>query len=361
MQANTRIKPITIQIKGDYWDSYIYGGKLYLWNFNQDIEIIVWDKLIENLSKKEEEKSVLRHAFINCKDLSYKRLTSEKLSDALGSLTQKSITITKEYLKSHTIKTIKKPLKCLPTGIEFTEDEVYIADESGFYKTDRDFTKPKKMWDCRLLSIKSNYYKSKRVSLSAGSEGLFEYDDLINNGDKDGKKVEKNIHQITEKHSSFSDWLYDGIYNTSINPYSSFWFNFTNKKEPKLIQEKDIFKKQSCQYISWGYKDKIYGVSNDGMEEVSIKNGKNFDAHSRKPVLNGFLNQKPISAGVGEFGKAIEYENGLVVVLDNNEHYKIASDKICNWRLFNRSKKYLNQLHVVFEDKVVVYSLNSWK
>ena len=57
----------------------------------------------------------------------------------------------------------------------------------------------------------------------------------------------------------------------------------------------------------------------------------------------------------------IEYENGLVVIVGEQGYYKIGSSKICNWRLFNRAKKYFNQLHVVFEDKLVVYSFSITK
>ena len=41
-----------ISIEGDYWDSFIYRGRLYLWTMNCSLICIDWEKLIRFYSKK---------------------------------------------------------------------------------------------------------------------------------------------------------------------------------------------------------------------------------------------------------------------------------------------------------------------
>ena len=65
-----------------------------------------------------------------------------------------------------------------------------------------------------------------------------------------------------------------------------------------------------------------------------------------------------ICAGVGLFGNVIEYENGLLIMQSNNEFFDIKGP-ITRWRMFPRSVRYENQLHVVLDEKLEIYSFNS--
>jgi len=46
------MQSIKISIEGDYWDSYIYMGRLYLWTFNNDLLIVNWNQLISSIFSK---------------------------------------------------------------------------------------------------------------------------------------------------------------------------------------------------------------------------------------------------------------------------------------------------------------------
>jgi hypothetical protein len=64
-----------------------------------------------------------------------------------------------------------------------------------------------------------------------------------------------------------------------------------------------------------------------------------------------------ISGAVTLFGIVIECEHAMVVVQSDGNVTTIAGEPI-NWRVFPRSKHYENQLHLIYEDRLDIYSFN---
>ena len=66
-----------------------------------------------------------------------------------------------------------------------------------------------------------------------------------------------------------------------------------------------------------------------------------------------------VSASVELFGLVIEYKNRMQIILSDNETLEIETPKgIVNWRTFPRSMNYTNQLHLIFEDRLEILSIN---
>lgn len=64
-----------------------------------------------------------------------------------------------------------------------------------------------------------------------------------------------------------------------------------------------------------------------------------------------------ISAQTGVFGTVMEFDSGLFVIDTLNEIWEFPGDPV-RWRLFPRSKFYENQLHVIYDDYIEIFSFN---
>jgi hypothetical protein len=60
---------------------------------------------------------------------------------------------------------------------------------------------------------------------------------------------------------------------------------------------------------------------------------------------------------VAYFGVIVECENALVVMNDENEFFNIP-DSVTRWRVYPRSIRYENHLHVISDSKIDIYSFN---
>jgi hypothetical protein len=46
------MQPIRLTIPGDFWDSQIYRGRLYLWDMDNSLRVYDWERLIDSLIDK---------------------------------------------------------------------------------------------------------------------------------------------------------------------------------------------------------------------------------------------------------------------------------------------------------------------
>ncbi len=111
---------------------------------------------------------------------------------------------------------------------------------------------------------------------------------------------------------------------------------------------------------AWGCKDKVCQSSN-GSIHVAKYTPWAEDAHDRFQRLADLeLNAgygPVISAALATFGTVIEFEDGLVVLRSDDEHTVIRGEPV-NWRVFPRSKHYANHLHIIYDDRLEVWSFN---
>ncbi|MEP4602396.1 MAG: hypothetical protein ABJZ98_15915, partial [Saccharospirillum sp.] len=62
-----------------------------------------------------------------------------------------------------------------------------------------------------------------------------------------------------------------------------------------------------------------------------------------------------VSAGVAPFGTIIECENAIVVVCSDGVVKTFPGEPV-NWRVFNNTQYYRNQLHIIYDDKIEIHS-----
>lgn len=383
------MQPVKITLKGDYYDCQIYRGRLYLWTFNGDLKVYNWNEIVQSLIKKDTDKIAMTFCFLDgnylyksslielFKDVDFKKLLLNKFSR----IEKPVFHLNEKELDKFLFGQQKTPTGILPTDTEIYSNKLYFIHEKGLFsgsahrnKSDKYpvSSRPTKLWDCNLLSIKANKYP--QLALSGGDEGLFELN-MASSLPSNLERVERKIFQISKNHSSFSNYSFLNIYNTSLVENSflaMFKWNITKDKNQNdkplrdydtSISDKDIFNINSNRhFISWGIEDKIYKATNGGFEIIKFNNYANEEKGEQKFTRLNSVNLqawkgKVINGGTAYFGNIVECENALVVVQSNGEYLTIPGP-ITRWRVYPRSMNYENHLHVILDDRIEIYSFN---
>lgn len=383
------MQPVKITLKGDYYDCQIYRGRLYLWTFNGDLKVYNWNEIVQSLIKKDTDKIAMTFCFLDgnylyksslielFKDIDFKKLLLNKFSR----IEKPVFHLTEKELDKFLFGQQETPTGILPTDTEIYSNKLYFIHEKGLFsgsahrnKSDKYpvSSRPTKLWDCNLLSIKANKYP--QLALSGGDEGLFELN-MATSLPSNLERVERKIFQISKNHSSFSNYSFLNIYNTSLVENSflaMFKWNITKDKNQNdkplrdydtSIADKEIFNINSNRhFISWGIEDKLYKATDGGFEIIKFNNYANEEKGEQKFTRLNSVNLqawkgKVINGGTAYFGNIVECENALVVVQSNGEYLTIPGP-ITRWRVYPRSMNYENHLHVILDDRIEIYSFN---
>lgn len=387
------MQPVKISIQGDYIDCQIYRGRLYLWTFDGKIKVYKWYDLINSLPNSKRDALSLKFCFLDGNYLYKSDLVElfhdsdlkKILIDKFSVLSKQKYELSEKQVNKFLYGEQGTPNNTLPTDTEIYGSILYYITEQGLFSTTahRDnhkypvSTKPTKLWDCNLLSIKANKYP--QLALSGGDEGLFEFD---MSSEFRSKWNLKDPVQISKKHSSFANYTFWSIYNSSLSE-SSYMALFDLKKVDDAvledvfdygkskfqrefkgeIAEKKIFKTQGERNnLSWGIDDKIYRATENGFEIVRFKNNPNKDKGEEQfrqlqnVNLQGWKG-RVIGGGTSYFGTIVECENALIVLLSNGQT-KTIEGPITRWRVYPRSMNYQNHLHVIKDDRIEIYSFN---
>jgi hypothetical protein len=385
------MQPVKITIQGDYVDCQIYRGRLYLWTFDGSLIVCDWDNLIDSLTKKVTQKIALTYCFKDGNylykssvidlftDPDFKKLLNKKFAEVAS----QEYFVGPKHLAKMTMGAQETPTKIIPTDTEIYGNNLYFITEKGLFigsahrdKSEKKLvsSKPRQIWDCDLLSIKANKYP--QLALSGGSEGLFELN-MSKIQPENLKQIETkdSIYEISSSHSSFSNYAYLSIYNSSIADASFMaLFKWNTKKDEnqkdvyqrdfsKNVNENEIFNSEERHgYLSWGVEDKIYRATNNGFEIVRFNNYANEEKGEKKFTRIGNTNLhewkgKVINGGTAYFGNIVECENALVVMLSDGSSYTIPGP-ITRWRVYPRSRNYENHLHVILDDRIEIFSFN---
>lgn len=381
------IKPSKICIPGDYIDCFIYKGRLYLWTFNGDIEIYNWDELIDSIFGNEKSKLAASCAF--CRgDYLYNpdfsmffenREIKDTILNQFGYLSNSDIILDKSQMEAFLRGRQENPTKELPVDLGIYKNKLYTADQTGIYSltthrpTSNKYqvsTRPEKLCDCPSFSIQLG--NCGNIAISAGNEGLFEY---LNN-DALPYHHDSNLERISASHSSFSNWAFSSIYSSSLIESSYLaprifketaeYTNFSNDEysnnfvSTRIINEQEIFGEKGI--LSWACNEKFYQYNHGKIGIVNFTQSKLSEGvesafSSKKEILLDDWKGRVIASNVSSFGTIIECENAIVVLLSTGEQL-VISDRVVNWRVYPKSIRYENHLHIIKDDSIDILSFN---
>lgn len=411
------LKPFTITIPGEYYDSQIYDGKLYLWKSDSSILTLDWNQLIDNINVPEHLKIALQFALqygenlyenLLFQDANIRALILEKFQE----LAKNPREITFSSLNKLTVGEQDNLLPFPHADSAIHYKTIYVGSQSGVSssncinfsrKRSSIDTDIKKICDLPVVSLSAS---NMTLALAGGSEGLFDYSLKENTSDKSPEP-----RLITEQHSNFVRWLYPSIFSSSYF-HEGYFADFkvskkrksknkrnNNQKQETTIDssiladisggtntssitsierdEKQIFNREFKKLVSaneiflnvpknestlftWGTYDKICLVKEKSIDLVKSSPRAKSD-HDKFRSLGSVESQESlgdiISADSSFFGIVLEQENGLLIITSLLEHIYLPGEPV-NWRVFPKTRNYINQLHVIYEDHLSIYSFN---
>lgn len=385
------MQPVKITIKGDYYDCQIYRGRLYLWTFDGDLKVYNWNEVVQSFIKRDTDKIAMTFCFLDgnylyksslielFKDKDFKKLLLDKFTQ----IENPTFQLTEKQMEKFLFGQQETPTGILPTDTEIYGNKLYFIHEKGLFSGSAHRAKsekfpvssrPSKLWDSNLLSIKAN--KFPQLALSGGSEGLFELN-MASSLPSNLNRVEQGspIFEISSSHSSFANYSYLNIYNTSLVENSflaTFKWNITkglNQKDKASrdfdtnIEDQQIFNATNKRhFISWGIEDKIYKATENGFQIIKYNNYADENKGEKKFTPLKSINfhawkGKIINGGTAYFGNIVECENALVVIQSDGKYLTIPGP-VTRWRVYPRSMNYENHLHVILDDRIEIYSFN---
>jgi hypothetical protein len=375
------MQPVRLAIPGEYWDSQIYAGRLFLFERTGEIRTLDWDRIIEEWQAAPNLRVAIECAFrrsdyfygnrweLFFSDEEIKAIILQKFL----SLAQSELVLPNTWIDKMALGRQKNPFPFPHSDLTIYKKNMYAASKSGLFRATCDTrtthpvsTRPEKKWDGPIYSLAASYGN---LALASGSEGLFEFDLSHSRLSWDSKK--QNINQLSGQHCSSCNWLFYSIYGSSHVDGGGFLAAFGKEsKEPNdedhrnfkreftgIVRDKDIFQDTG---FSWGMQDKICQAVSGGVNVVRYSPWSQDPSKRLEPL--GQLKLKSgggrvVSGAVATFGTIIEYDTELVVIQSDGRIYRIEGEPV-GWRVFSRSKHYENQLHVIYDDRLVIFSFN---
>lgn len=365
------MQPVKITISGRYWDSYLYSGSLFLVQRDGGLTVVNWDSFIDSIPIDDDLAMPLECAFKRS-DYLYNsevnkilidREIKEVVVDKFERLSLKGFYF--ERLNS-VVGTRDNPFSHPNSDLTIYKNKMYVSSQSGLYSARFDkklryrySRNVEKLWDCPTLAISALY---STLAISTGDEGLFEiplYDHFA---------VQDTIRPTLSRNSISCNWNYWSIYSSSHlcggslisyckNPVEENSFGYASREFDKIINERELFNEDG---YSWGLRDKIC-LAKNGEVHIIKYSPSNTDPDEILQDLGVVRLEewkgKVIDGGISLYGVIIECENAIVVVPTNGSPFTISGEAI-RWRTFPRSKHYENQLHVIFDDRLEIYSFN---
>lgn len=379
------MQPLKITLLGDYYDCQLYRGRLYLWTFDGDLRIYNWDQVIDKVVDRNGDWLSFLYGY---KDGRY--LYGSKTKQLFEDDEFKQIVI-RRYASSHRRKHVlsekdiedcmigqqSAPSSSLPIDTEIYNNNLYYSTEKGLFKATahrpksekyKVSTKSQQIWDARVLSIIANDYP--QIAISAGSDGLYEYRPGSNYAYAVLKEIEPQLYRVSERFSLFSNYVYESIFSSSHsgNSYISMFkldrdkHSFFHRVFEKELGESVFYdeSKKDETVLSWGIRDKIYQATGNEMHVLKFSKWSENKQEDRFNSFGSLKLKEPsrlVKGGAASFGNILEYEDGLLVMMSNNEKFWLP-EEVTRWRIYPRSINYLNQLHVILEDRIEFYSFN---
>ena len=194
----------------------------------------------------------------------------------------------------------------MPIDTEIYNSVLYYSTEKGLFSATahrrksekyKVSTKPRKLWDARVLTITANDYP--QMAISAGSDGLYEFRPGIEHRIPVLQEIEPQLYRVSERFSLFSNYMYESIFSSSRNgnSYISMFKLDRNNNSFYRVYEKEVEERSFAldslkdkANLSWGIRDKIYQASGDKLRVLRFNKWSEYSKDDRLSDL-GVVNR----------------------------------------------------------------------
>ncbi len=171
--------PVTLDILGDWWDCYLYAGRLYLVTLDGDVWTIDWPKLVYSLATRLEDRLSLELSFIDARFLygpDWERLVRDPDVKALiiakiNALANESLEVDQTDLKQATISITRRAVPEAISDLEIHRSVFYSASDDGLNTVSRHNLErgSDRQWDGEVVRLRASVGL---LAIAAGTDGL---------------------------------------------------------------------------------------------------------------------------------------------------------------------------------------------
>jgi len=382
------MQPLKLTIPGEYWDSQIYAGRLYLFERTGDIRTLDWDRMVHDWHIQPPLRIALECAFLRS-DYLYGDRWSLLFSDAeiksliirkFSELGEKHLELSGADVEKFSIRRQKNLFPFPHSDVAIYRKNMFVVSPSGVHQAACNkaninpiSSRLDRKWDAPVLAVDASYLT---LALAAGDEGLYE---LPLSQEKYERLPRAGPKRIEKRNCTDCSWTFYSIYGSS---HVDAGFLAAYRRVPQtndpfltarvfegLIPASSIF--HNGVGYSWGNQDKLCQVSESTVRIVNYQPWAKetperlSDLGSIDLAASGDIQTiqlspwkgQVVSGAVALFGIVIECENALVVVPSEGATITFPGE-VVNWRIFSRSIQYENQLHLIYDDRLEVLSFN---
>ncbi len=325
-------------IGGQYLDSFIYSGTLFLLDLNGVLSSFDWGSLVGDVLLKHRRMDLV-NVFTDS------RLDSRALSDD-GNL---DLEVDDEILSKNLTGRIDRSV--WPTDINVYANRVYISDESGVYSLEFDY-KSKSINSESVTKLKGGYVYSispggwGRLAIAGVDRGL----SLILPGNKGGKE-----ETLAESEVYDCDWTGNTLVANGV--IESVVSNFSALPKREDFQDELTYREVASAMAKIMPETVKLDPDPDGGYLLLTPEGELVDSRA-----SGISESRVsvIKARSAPYGFVVEHEDCVLVKFGSCSE-RVAETAPVFWRTFGRSTNYLNHLHICDENglQLRAYSISS--
>jgi hypothetical protein len=370
---------LNLRIKGDFIDSFIYSGVLYLLDTDFNFTSYSWNEICDFILR--------RNGFRNIDASSILEYTKDnrRINNCIEHIDTDINECELISLKKDVVN-----IKNWPSDINLFSNKLYYSGDDGVYyiqtnHLDASFektTKSNKIFGVKSFSISPNSHM--RVALAAGNEGVFTSCYYFNAKRPSEQKIStsscididwmnnflfinsndlliKKFHDVIGKSEIDSDQQYQFLKNELFN-------SFDKNNDERGSISKHVYRKYIEDVLnkrpdSLNLKDKYrYGWSS-GDCDFLVRCDNNLIIHNNITgktkevnIKNKNLNLLKVrTSGCGTF---MEADDGSLYALNKEGVSDKISDDYVSWRVYPRAKNHANHLHIVNDDNINVRVYN---
>ena len=375
------MQAIEIRVIGRFWDSFIYNGRLYLFTINGDIFTYHWDRLVNSIPINDDLRPLFWQFLSRGKDWYSpqlrKLLESPKIRNEIISLTTNivanSYEISSATLDKALIEASKSPAHP-HTDVEGFYNTLYLSSSSGvhaaplFHRLKNNF---RVSTDMPALRVACSYGS---MAVAAGSEGMYEQTLVPFNE----WPIWNDPIQLSSNHCSACSWASFDVIGSAGPGEAGFIAAFTKPRHDETEMRLRSITGSSRQLLGVVESEELFPSSNGllfGADNLLVmatgsllfidhwnpyrrRDNRGVDVQyslfNREEVRVSDLTDDAIDGAATIFGIIVEMDRSLL--LRGVDGSITAFGEPVNWRTYPRSHRYLNQLHITYDDHISIFA-----
>lgn len=354
-------KRITLKIEGEFVDSFLYSGTLFLVGADSRLAMYDWEAVLKN--------SI---GFNDDGDLGvFNFLLDSRRGMATDVDGYSEISVAADQLAKYLLFDVN--LGEWPTDINVYANRFYVAGENGVDEIPYDWVQKTlkieekfRIWNKYSYKVSAN--DSHRIAIASGKNGV------ISAFPRSGYIKKDDVSTLLEVNSNDCQWIganlvansLEGSYlatfpNLPDRPHGpvpqGYWKLLESTKRDLPVSEQLHYDGMGRLLYSWLGGTKVFSLLDSGV--IVIKDSDESDAAHTDSKLDVLRIEQTISgldcilsARSGAFGTVVETDAQLLSITQFG--VEVIAERPVSWRVFPRAKNYANHLHVAFNDHLSI-------